>query len=68
MLSEKGQYKKALYWRSDGDIGHSWLCSPSREQVTTLHEQDTTKRTLKHGGEAEAPPCTTETRQTVLDG
>lgn len=48
-------------------MGHSQFCPPlQKEQLTTIHGQDTTKKILEHGGEAEAPPCITDTR--VLEG
>ena len=30
------------------DIGHSRLCSPSPDQITTIHGQDTTEKILEH--------------------
>lgn len=39
-----------------GNIGNSWLSSPSQKQVTAIQESDTTGRILALGleGEAEA--------------
>ena len=42
---------------------HSQFCSPlHKEQLTTIHGQDPTKKILEHEEEAVAPLCITETK------
>lgn len=47
----------------DCDRGHSQLCSPSQEQLITIHGKDSTEKILEHRGRAKAPPCTTENKK-----
>lgn len=50
-------------------MGHSQFCPPlQKEQLTTIHGQDTTKKILEHGGEAEAPPAQQTARQIASEG
>ena len=50
MMSPRGQHRLFL------------TLSPSQEQLIYFQEQHTTERILEHGGKAEAPPCTSETK------
>ena len=55
--------------QQNGDVGHSWLCSPSQEeQLTSIHEQDTTEQILEHEGKVETPPAPQTPRQMALEG
>ena len=47
----------------DADIGFSWLHPSNTRKTTSIQYQDTTDRLLEHGSEAEANPCTTETKR-----
>lgn len=52
-------------WRVKASRGRhrsSLTVLPVTRRTTTLHEQDSTKGILEHGGEAEAPSSTTETK------
>lgn len=46
----------------DEDLGCSWLCFPSQEQLITIQKQETTERILEHESEAEVTPCSTDTK------
>lgn len=61
--------KLLLEWcHQDGDIGHSWLCSPSQEELISIQVQDNTKGILEHRGAAETPLIPQRPRQTGLEG
>lgn len=70
MLSKQSPEQKdviegvmALKW------GHSWpLTLLWLTRTTTIHGRDPIERILEDGGEAEAPPCTAETKTDARDG
>lgn len=47
---------------------YSFSHSPSQEELTTIHGQDTTEKTVEYEGEVEAPPTPQRLRPITLEG